>query len=412
MRKGLCIMSNLTVILLTYNREEKYLRPAIEGIVNQSMQDFDFIIYDNGSTITDVKKIAADYPKARVVRKETNQKAFEHWNDFRRLGSEFLVVTHDDDIMKPNMLEEEYAIINSAPDIKMAGCNVSIIDTNGNEMFSQLFFEEGDVTEFKQNELLLQFATSSNGARLTYPSVMYRKSELDRIDFSFFKTVGKGDDLYLMFSIDKLPGRTIISNKCLYEYRVHKGQDSRHAVEVLESGKKSLDLLYGIVDEEEILRRKRAVDMQIADTKANTKVREFIQSHDFDTFEMIKHYQKNMKKTEFQYEYQTIIFFSQVVAWLKERYAGRKFEYIIWGLGSGGQKTKYLLDLWYPNSKCILYLDSWQSGGEKDGIPICNTGEFAFDKKNLIFLCGAPVQNMTDRQYNILDDFLFGYNAL
>lgn len=405
-------LHDLTVILLTYNREERYLRAAIEGIVNQTMQDFEFIIYDNGSTTTDVAKIAADYPKARVVRQEENKKSFEHWSDFRNLSSEFLVVTHDDDIMRPGMLEEEYSIMKSAPDIKMAGCNVSIINGDGAEMFPQLFYEKGEKTEFGQNALLIQFATSQNGARLTYPSVMHRKSVLDKIDFSFFKTVGKGDDLYLMFSIDKLPGRTVISNKCLYEYRVHKGQDSRHAVEVLESGKKSLELLHGVVDEEEISRRKRAVDMQIADTKANSRVRDFIRQRDFDISEMLKIYQENMNKTEFEYEYQTVMFFSQVTAWLKERYKNKAFEYIIWGLGSGGQKTKYLLDLWYPESKCILYLDSWQHGGEKNGIPICNVNEFKFDKKNLIFLCGAPVQNLTERKYEILDDFLFGYNAL
>ena len=129
-------------------------------------------------------------------------------------------MTHDDDIMRPGLLEEEYSIMKSAPDIKMAGCNVSIINGDGAEMFPQLFYEKGEKTEFGQNALLIQFATSQNGARLTYPSVMHRKSVLDKIDFSFFKTVGKGDDLYLMFSIDKLPGRTVISNKCLYEYQI------------------------------------------------------------------------------------------------------------------------------------------------------------------------------------------------
>ncbi len=405
-------MSDLTVILLTYNREEKYLRAAIEGILNQSMKDFEFIIYDNGSEKTDVKKIADDYEGIRVIRQEKNKNSYEHWTDFRKLSRDFLVVTHDDDIMRPNMLEEEYAIIKSADDIKMVGCNASIIDNNGNVLLEKLFYKDGIKTEFNQNErLLTKFATEAEDVIPTYPSVMYRKSALDKVDFSFFKTVGKGDDLYLMFSVDKLPGRTVISHKCLYEYRIHKGQDSRHVVDVIASGKKSIDLLEGIASKEDIERRRHSFDVQIAEAKANEKVRNFITEQNLDVSDMIRSYQENVTNTQFRYGYKQILFFSQVVAYLKERY-NKKFDYIIWGLGSGGQKTKYLLDLWYPESRCIMYLDSWQHGGEKDGIPICNVDDFSFNKRNLIFLCGAPAQELENRCYSLLDDYLFGYNAL
>lgn len=405
-------MYDLTVILLTYNRKEEYLRKSIEAVLRQSMKNFDFIVYDNGSTETDVEGIVSEYAGARLVKKEKNAPAYVHWNDFRDLAGEYLLVTHDDDIMCEDMIKREYETIISASDIKMTGCNVSIIDASDNELFERLFYADGEKTEFRQNELLRTFATDAWNVRPTYPCVMYRTSVLRQIDFSFFKTVGKGDDLYLMFSVDKLAGRSVILHDCLYKYRVHKNQDSRFAPEVLASGKKSLELLHGIVDEEEIEKRKRSFDIQVEEAKRNKEVRELIGLKNPDISEMLDIYRKDAPTSPYRYGYKQILFFAGVTAYLKDRNRDGTFEYVIWGLGSGGRKTRYLLDLWYPDSRCVLYLDSWQGGFKKDGIAVCRADEYSFDKKYFIFLCGGPEDRLKENGYRLIEDYLFGYNVI
>ena len=46
----------VSVIMAVYNAEN-YLRPAIEGILNQTFQDFEFIIVNDGSTDNSIEII-------------------------------------------------------------------------------------------------------------------------------------------------------------------------------------------------------------------------------------------------------------------------------------------------------------------------------------------------------------------
>ena len=60
---------SISVIMLTYNRE-RMLSHMIESILNQTFDDFEFIIVDNGSTDCSgriAEEYASRYSKIRVV---------------------------------------------------------------------------------------------------------------------------------------------------------------------------------------------------------------------------------------------------------------------------------------------------------------------------------------------------------
>ena len=52
--------------MTVYNTEEKYLREAIESVLNQTFSDFEFIIIDDGSTNNAVD-VVKSYRDKRII---------------------------------------------------------------------------------------------------------------------------------------------------------------------------------------------------------------------------------------------------------------------------------------------------------------------------------------------------------
>lgn len=50
-----------------YNTPEEYLRPAIESILAQTYQDFEFVILNDASPDENVEKIVKSYSDKRFV---------------------------------------------------------------------------------------------------------------------------------------------------------------------------------------------------------------------------------------------------------------------------------------------------------------------------------------------------------
>lgn len=122
----------LTVALLTFNRLH-YLREAVAGILAQTYRDFEFLILDNGSTDGTARFILdLDDPRIRYVRNPRGTSIeFNSVSGYHIARGERVLVTHDDDIMEPEMLAEQMAFMDAHPEVKLVWCNVTRIDHSG-----------------------------------------------------------------------------------------------------------------------------------------------------------------------------------------------------------------------------------------------------------------------------------------
>jgi len=61
-----------TSVILTAHNYGKYIDQAIRSVLNQTYQDFELVVVDDGSTdyTGDVLRAHADHPKIRIVRLE------------------------------------------------------------------------------------------------------------------------------------------------------------------------------------------------------------------------------------------------------------------------------------------------------------------------------------------------------
>ncbi len=109
-------MCEISIVMPVYNAE-KYVKQAIESAVNQSFDDFEFIIINDGST-DKTRDIVCSYDDNRI-------KLIENEHDFINSLNKGLEIAHGkyfvrmdaDDIMHIDRLKIQHAIMEAKPEI-------------------------------------------------------------------------------------------------------------------------------------------------------------------------------------------------------------------------------------------------------------------------------------------------------
>jgi len=214
-------MPKVTIALITYNRTD-YLLQAINAILVQSYKDFELIIMDNGST-TQTYELVEPYLNNQIKYDRNPINSRDYINEsFLMAQGKYLLITHDDDMMLPNMLEREVAILDGNNNCALVSCNTTIIneygiivkdkglDYNYNKTYKQYEYIES----FFKNELIF-----------FCPTVMLRKSFFIDNNLNFKSEVGPAHDNYLWFETNLHPVDLVFIAEPLYCYRVHSKQD-------------------------------------------------------------------------------------------------------------------------------------------------------------------------------------------
>jgi len=232
----------LTVALMTYNRGGSYLREAIQGILNQTYRDFEFLILDNGS-IDDTPQVVLSYKDDRIryVRNPPGLSAFFNGASAVKISrSERLLITFDDDIMLPTMVERQMALMDSDPDIVGVWSNIQTINQDG-VIIEDNSAALGKDQIYDRGEFLADFLSHQ-----VWPipcTLMFKKNPRKDwgIDFTYYggtlpervkkkiENVHGGDDVLTLVGHNSR-GKIAFINDPLYKYRRHNQQDT-HAVD-------------------------------------------------------------------------------------------------------------------------------------------------------------------------------------
>jgi glycosyltransferase involved in cell wall biosynthesis len=164
----------VSVILTSYNHA-KYLREAIESVLNQTFTDFELIIWDDAST-DESWAIIQSYTDLRIraFRNEINQRGVSNVN--RAISEEtkgkYIAIHHSDDIWEPQKLEKQVNFLDENPHIGAVFSNVLAIGENG-EPFddeSHLYYSIFDQPNRSRYEWLNFFFY--HGCAVCHPSVL------------------------------------------------------------------------------------------------------------------------------------------------------------------------------------------------------------------------------------------------
>ena len=123
----------ISIVMPVYNGE-KYLKEAIDSILNQTYKYFEFIIINDGSTDRS-EEIILSYADSRIryIKNETNLKLIKTLNKGIQLSEgEYIVRMDADDISLPNRLLLQIDFMQKNPNVGLCSGNAISIGPEGN----------------------------------------------------------------------------------------------------------------------------------------------------------------------------------------------------------------------------------------------------------------------------------------
>ncbi len=202
-------MPKVTVLMSVYNGE-KYLREAINSILNQTFKDFEFLIINDGSTDR-TAEILQSYQDSRIkiTNNEKNIGLTKSLNKGLKMAkSEYIARMDADDRSFPKRLGEEVELLDTNPKVGLVGTCYEITDEDD----KSFGIAKCPITDKEIRRRLLE------GNAFGHGSVMFRRECIDNIG-SYRPEFRYGQDFDLFLRISEKYGVANISEP-LYKFRI------------------------------------------------------------------------------------------------------------------------------------------------------------------------------------------------
>ena len=184
-------MPIISVVMCCYN-EERYIRESIDAVLGQTYQDYEFILWNDGST-DKTEEIIKSYNDERI-------RYFYHENtglgEALRLACQeatgkYIARIDCDDICMPNRFEKQVAFLETHPDYVLCSSGVFYIDENGETTGRRFPATWDSIIRKKLNAITHPAAMFRTDAYRNAGGYLPLKSAQDRILWSRMLRYGK-----------------------------------------------------------------------------------------------------------------------------------------------------------------------------------------------------------------------------
>lgn len=199
----------------TYN-DELYIEESLQSILNQTLADFELIIYDDCSTDHTVEKIRAFHdPRIQLICNEENCGLTKNLNKGLRIArGKYIARMDGDDISEQTRFERQVAFLEEHPSVYLISCH------------AQNFGESDLVNRIRGNSEVLRCRMLIRPV-FAHPGFMMRR-ELIEEGFFYDETFRTAQDYE--FAVRAAGTHEIgMVPEILLHYRVHKKQISNTA---------------------------------------------------------------------------------------------------------------------------------------------------------------------------------------
>lgn len=206
-------MPKVSVIMGVYNiGDANYLKQAINSILIQTFDDFEFIICDDGSTdktASITKKLIRDDKRCIFIQNNKNVGLAQTLNNCLSIAKgEYIARMDADDISLKDRFMKQVRFLDENPNVAVVGTQAYFIDSQ-NKRFK----------EFRRKEKVSLIDTVKN-SNIIHPSAMIRKNILDEVsNYSTNKLTSRAEDYDLWCKIAYKGYEINNLNEFLFEYR-------------------------------------------------------------------------------------------------------------------------------------------------------------------------------------------------
>lgn len=216
-------MIELAVYIPTYNRAQ-FLKESIKSVLSQTFSEFNLYILDNASD-DNTREVVGSFDDSRItyIRHEKNIGGLNNINyALDNCKEKYLVIFHDDDIMKSDFLEKEYTFLLKNKNVAVVSGQTEVINKNGKKYKHQK--RSNKKIEYSDGKLICQFIR--NGKYLNFPSIMYNTEFVHDKNIRLNQEVGPCADIILYCDIERHGGIVCELPDVIMNTRMHENQDS------------------------------------------------------------------------------------------------------------------------------------------------------------------------------------------
>jgi len=210
----------LVSVVMPVHNGEKYLREAIESVLNQTYTNFEFLIIENCSTDSSVDIIKSyKDPRIRLIFEENCGQVQAYNRGFKEAKGEFIFIHDQDDISDPERFEKQLKCM-IEKNVDICGSYFNLISQNGKIIgHIKMPTESTNIID----ELLYKNSTIFNSTVCVRKTVF---ASIGYFDISYYPS--SDYDFYLKgitkFTYGNIP-------EYLYSWRRHQKQISSNFIE-------------------------------------------------------------------------------------------------------------------------------------------------------------------------------------
>ncbi|PSB19499.1 glycosyltransferase family 2 protein [Phormidesmis priestleyi ULC007] len=273
-------MSIVSVCIPTFNRKE-LLAIAIDSVLQQTHQDFELIICDDGS-IDGTSDMMARLHDRRIhyIRHPQNiGKSNNMISGFKAATGKYFIKFDDDDRLTPSFLEKTSQLLDKNPQIDFVGTDHWVIDSNNvrNESLTQLNSQKWGRSDLLQGmvENLIEVTFVKQSFQIG--ATLFRRKVLDEVGY-MRSNIQNCEDNDLLVRLALAGKQAYYLPERLMEYRVHAEQQGLdRAIPYLKDKLNYLESFHFESEKIEKVRRDRLLEtklllglrlIQIGDTQA------------------------------------------------------------------------------------------------------------------------------------------------
>jgi GT2 family glycosyltransferase len=210
-----------SVVMCVFNGE-RFLSEAIESILCQAFEGFEFIIVDDGSTdgtAEIIDRYQRGEPRIRLLRHQKNEGLVSAQNNgFRLARGKYIALMAADDVAVKDRLIWQIDFMEKHPEVGVLGGSTEWIDSDGRALLTKRY-------PIEDREIRTELATS---CPFSAPSVLIRK-EIFFAAGGFRKPFLSAEDYDLWL---RAAEHCVLANlpQVLLRYRIHPNQESHRSI--------------------------------------------------------------------------------------------------------------------------------------------------------------------------------------
>ncbi len=213
-------MPEVSVIIPSYNRA-KLVVETIESVLNQSFQDFEIIVVDDGSTDT-TEKVVSNFP-IRYIKQENQGLPNARNTGINASQGNYIAILDSDDCLLEGSLEKRVAVLEKYPRVGFTYSQMYIMDENS--QITGLHRLPIPVSGFRLKQKELHDLLYVN--HIPASTVMIRRSCLDRVGMFNPTFIHGQEDLEMWVRLASIYDSFYIPEP-LIKYRLHSNRMTDH----------------------------------------------------------------------------------------------------------------------------------------------------------------------------------------